>query len=193
MHFQNSQPKPTNFGRRWTPAERKHVVDLKFNQGLSLVAIAETLGRSVQSIEHVWKQQGPIDLSPNVFSTIQPYNAWLPEEDGILKEHWKDNVSCTEIMQRPPGRTLVALTDRATALKLGSSLTKSHTHASKAEVMAVRRALEPVVNGTAKLDDAMKSSSSSSPQLVKTVLHRMRNNYYERKPPTATDTPASDR
>lgn len=78
--------------RFWTSNEKTKVYDMR-SQGKAFSEIAEALGRTVQSVKHIYyhdKRYGTVAKSGR-------YSRWTEEEKEMAYELWKKGHSCREI------------------------------------------------------------------------------------------------
>lgn len=185
-HLEKAMRKRQN--KHWTSAEKQRLVEMRYKEGLSFDSIARSLGRSSMSVRSMWSEKGPTLLTRDVYDSMRPHDAWSADETSLLETLWKDGASIGDIMRRLPGRSYRGIMNRAREWRM--TRPRRAKHPSKTESDAIRRALEPVLNGTITLDEVAKDTPSSSPFQFDYQLREMRRKHKTQLPP-ASNAPAS--
>lgn len=176
--------------RAWSPEQKQRLIDMKVTDGLSIEAISKNLGRTYSATQYIWNKCRQ-SLPADVVKRLRPEHGWTSEEDDILIELRGKGVPYNEIALDLPERSTRSIKDRCQRIRKLIPRTR-HARASETQIVAIRRALQPVLDGKTTFEEAAREFASSPRHRLKNVLIRMRKGAYKTELPPPSNTTASD-
>lgn len=182
--------KHLNGSKRWSPEQRQRLIDMKVTDGLSIEAISKNLGRTYSATQYAWNKCRQT-LPADVVKRLRPEHGWTSEEDDTLIELRGKGVPYNKIALDFPERSTHSIRNRCQRIRKLMPRTR-HARASEIEIAAIRRALQPVLDGKTTYEEAVREFASSPRQRLKNVWIRMRKGAYKTELPPLSNTTASE-
>jgi hypothetical protein len=159
--------------RTWTTQELRRLADMRITERLPVSVIAEILERTTKSVLNAWTRHVPQLVATDEYRSVRAQGHWTAQDDKTLIELRKRGMTWEDIAQSFPGKTPDATRRRTHrfSLSVRAELSKK---ALNSETRAIRRALEPVLDGTVTYDEVVKNFDMSSHPRVKQVFEQMR-------------------
>lgn len=161
----------------WTAEELERLIDLRVKQLKSFQNIAKELERSVGSVRAVWHFRARLQVPQVVQESLRRQPGWTVEDDELLISlASKKKLTRPDIAARFPGRSVQSVESRLESLQ---HRLKWKQRSSRKEVAAIKSALEPVLGGTATIEQVFEQFPTFKKKTIRDIRRRMRLGLYK--------------
>lgn len=171
-----------NENTAYTEKEISRLIDLRAHQRKGFREIATEMNRSITSIRKTWRDHARDAVPEEVLRTLRRTPSWTREQDEHLLKLSAMGLSQAQIAAQMPSYSIHSVRCRQDALQ--NRLKKRQRRASRTEIMAMRRELQPVLEGTKYFAEVREMFPQASVASLKGVLGRMRYGWYTTKVPS---------
>lgn len=170
---------------RYSEQDIQRIVHLRVEERKGFREIALEMNRSRQSVYHLWRKHCLSFVSEEVLRSLRRVSDWTCEEDDVILRLHKEGVSATAIAETMSFKTTMAVRRRLRTLQYQSQ-GRAGPGQPRMEAMEVRRALQPVVDGTRTMREVHAMFPHLSAHSLVNRLWKLRHGLYKTK---TTDAP----
>lgn len=162
---------------RWTAEEVERLIDLRVKRLKSFQEIGTELSRSVGSVRAVWHFRARHQVPGEVQESLRRQPGWTAEDDErLVSLASKKKLKRAEIASDFPGRSVQSVESRLESLQHRLNWQR---RSSRKEVAAIRSALEPVLEGTATIEQVFEQFPTFKKKSIRDIRRRMRLGLYK--------------